>query len=68
MNEYLTTAQHKKQIGYWVSEKGKRMKQINSLTKKKKKKKTTTKKPLTMFVIAGRSMQTPGRRTLAPPA
>ena len=26
MNECLTTPKHKKQIGYWVSEKGKRMK------------------------------------------
>ena len=26
MNECLTTPQHEKQIGYWVSEKGKRMK------------------------------------------
>ena len=26
MNEYLTRPQHKKQIGYWVSKKGKRMK------------------------------------------
>ena len=26
MNECLTRPQHEKQIGYWVSEKGKRMK------------------------------------------
>ena len=26
MNEYLTTPQHEKQLGYWVSEKGKCMK------------------------------------------
>ena len=29
MNECLTTPQHEKQIGYWVSEKGKRMKWLN---------------------------------------
>ena len=29
MNECLTTPQHEKQIGYWVSEKGKRTKWMN---------------------------------------
>ena len=31
MNEYLTTPQHKKQIGYWVSEKGKTHEKDESL-------------------------------------
>ena len=41
MNERLTTPQHEKQIDYWVSEKGKRMKcyiikKMKSILKKEK--------------------------------
>ena len=33
MNECLTTPQHEKQISYWVSEKGKRMKWLLNIHK-----------------------------------
>ena len=33
MNGCLTTPQHEKQIGYWVSEKGERMKWLLNVTK-----------------------------------
>ena len=32
MNECLTTSQHEKQIGYWVSKKGKRMKWLYNIS------------------------------------
>ena len=35
MNECLTTPHHKKQIGYWVSEKGKGMKWLGNEGRKK---------------------------------
>ena len=37
MNECLMTPQHEKQIGYWVSEKGKRMIWLYNLFKWKSK-------------------------------
>ena len=45
MNECLTTPQHEKQIGYWVSEKGKCMKCYKTI--KKQQQKTTKKKHTT---------------------
>ena len=53
MNECLTTPQHEKQIGYWVSEKGKCMKWLYN---KKLRNIINHSEDVFLYYLAGRSV------------